>query len=173
MLPDVATPRLQIKVRAMIRPNKVSEIRSIGSSTRLKGISETADIKSNARWFDLQKSILRSIFATDQSFLHNVGVEYNIACRGTIASSDFMLDAIGSQWDRPDLIWPQWRFGSDQLALVPGCVASFGGESVFVRHDRTPRFVRVPSMRDDAQMMSAFRGLRLWAAVGPTQVRSE
>jgi hypothetical protein len=30
----------------MIRPNKVSEIRSIGSSTRPKGISETADIKS-------------------------------------------------------------------------------------------------------------------------------
>jgi hypothetical protein len=84
----------------MIRPNKVSEIRSIGSSTRLKGISETADIKSNARWFDLQESILRIIFATDQSFLHNVGVEYSIACRSAIASSDFMLDAIGSQWDR-------------------------------------------------------------------------
>src|SRR6185436_21056693 len=54
MLPDVATPRLQMKVRAMIRPNKVSEIRSIGSSTRPMGISETADIESSARWLNLQ-----------------------------------------------------------------------------------------------------------------------
>jgi hypothetical protein len=45
-----------MKVRTMIRPNKVSEIRSIGSSTRSKGASETADIKSNARWFDLQEN---------------------------------------------------------------------------------------------------------------------
>jgi len=44
-------------VRAMIRPNKVSEIRSIGSSTRPNVISETADIESNARWFNLQGSI--------------------------------------------------------------------------------------------------------------------
>ena len=43
-----------MKVRAMIRPNKVSEIRSIGSSTRPKGISETSDIESNARWLNLQ-----------------------------------------------------------------------------------------------------------------------
>src|SRR6516164_7965827 len=56
MLPVVATPRLQMKVRTMIRPNKASEIRSIGSSTRSKGASETADIKSNARWFDLQEN---------------------------------------------------------------------------------------------------------------------
>jgi hypothetical protein len=38
----------------MIRPNKVSEIRSIGSSTRPKGLSETSDIESNARWLNLQ-----------------------------------------------------------------------------------------------------------------------
>src|SRR6185369_1179471 len=54
MLPDVATPRLQMKVRAMIRPNKVSEIRSIGSSTRPEGLSETSDIESNAPWLNLQ-----------------------------------------------------------------------------------------------------------------------
>src|ERR1700746_2971344 len=45
--------------------------------------------------------------------------------------------------DRPDLVWPQRRFGSDQLSLVPGCPAGFGGEAFFVRHDRTPRVVRV------------------------------
>src|SRR5215468_7382075 len=54
MLPVVATPRLQMKVRAMIRPNKVSEIRSIGSSTRPKRVSETSDIESNARRLNLQ-----------------------------------------------------------------------------------------------------------------------
>ena len=43
-----------MKVRAMIRPNKVSEIRSIGSSTRPEGLSETSDIESNARWLNLQ-----------------------------------------------------------------------------------------------------------------------
>src|SRR4249919_661748 len=53
MLPDVATPRLQMKVSAMIRPNKVSEIRSIGSSNP-KGVSETSDIESSARWLNLQ-----------------------------------------------------------------------------------------------------------------------
>src|SRR5262249_10365177 len=64
--------------------------------------------------------------------------------------------------DRPDLVWPQRRFGSDQLALVPGGAASLSGEAVFVGHDRTPRFVRAPSMRCDAQIVSAFRGLRPW-----------
>ena len=34
-------------------------------------------------------------------------------------------------------------------------------------HDRTPRFVRAPSMRLDAQIVSAFRGSRPWGAVGP------
>ena len=43
-----------MKVRAMIRPNKVSEIRSIGSSTRPEGLSETSDIELNARWLNLQ-----------------------------------------------------------------------------------------------------------------------
>src|SRR3974390_3459 len=71
MLPVVATPRLQMKVRTMIRPNKASEIRSIGSSTRSKGASETVNIKSNARWFDLQEN-------------------------RAIAPSDFMLGAVGS-----------------------------------------------------------------------------
>src|SRR5215471_1052794 len=52
-----------MKVRAIIRPNKVSEIRSIGSSTRPEGISETADIKSNACWLDLEEPILRAILA--------------------------------------------------------------------------------------------------------------
>jgi hypothetical protein len=31
--------------------------------------------------------------------------------------------------DRPDLVWPQRRFRSDQLALVPGDAANFGGEA--------------------------------------------
>ena len=41
-----------MKVRAMIRPNKVSDIRSIGSSMR-KEVSETSDIESNAHWLNL------------------------------------------------------------------------------------------------------------------------
>jgi hypothetical protein len=81
----------------MIRPNKVSEIRSIGSSTRQNGISETADIKSNARWLNLQGSILLTIWPTEQTFLHSVGAQYSIECRSTIEPSDFMLDAIGSR----------------------------------------------------------------------------
>src|SRR6478672_6459829 len=48
MLSAVATPRLLMKVRTMIRPNRVSEIRSIGSSTGPKGTSVTSDIESNA-----------------------------------------------------------------------------------------------------------------------------
>jgi hypothetical protein len=75
--------------------------------------------------------------------------------------------------NRPDLVWPQRGFGSDQLALVPGGAASFSEGAVFVRHDRTPRFVRAPRMRFDAQMVSAFRGLRPWDAVGPRWVRGE
>jgi hypothetical protein len=39
-----------VKVRAMIKPNKVSEIRSTGSSTRSKGIPETFDIEKSIRW---------------------------------------------------------------------------------------------------------------------------
>src|SRR6516164_9334277 len=84
--------------------------------------------------------------------------------KGKIAGPPFDQEA-GS--DRPDLVWPQRRFGSDQLALVPGCVASFGGEAVFVRDDCTPRFVKASSMRDDAQIVSAFGGLRSWGTVGP------
>ena len=42
-----------MNVSAMIRPNKVSEIRSIGSSNP-KGVSETSDIESSARWLNLQ-----------------------------------------------------------------------------------------------------------------------
>jgi hypothetical protein len=38
----------------MIRPNKVSEIRSTGSSTGLKGILETSDIEFNAGRLTLQ-----------------------------------------------------------------------------------------------------------------------
>jgi hypothetical protein len=57
-----------MKVRTIIRPNKVSEIRSIGSSTRAKGISETADIKlkrplpqlSGAVWVRALPASLRS-----------------------------------------------------------------------------------------------------------------
>jgi hypothetical protein len=41
-----------MKVRAMIRPNKVSDIRSIGSSMR-DDISETSDMESNAHWLNL------------------------------------------------------------------------------------------------------------------------
>src|SRR6476620_10953739 len=62
MLPDVATPRLQMKVRAMIRPNKVSEIRSIGSSTRPDGLSETSDIESNAPWLTICRANSLAIF---------------------------------------------------------------------------------------------------------------
>ena len=85
-----------MKVRAMIRPNKVSEIRSIGSSTCTKGISEAADIKSNVHWLDLQEPILPAMLA-DGANLHNIGAEHNIEGRSTIESSNFMLDAIGSQ----------------------------------------------------------------------------
>jgi hypothetical protein len=41
----------------MTRPNKVSEIRSIGSSTRTKGIPETADIKSKRALAQTQRPI--------------------------------------------------------------------------------------------------------------------
>src|SRR6516225_3576528 len=83
MLPAVATPRLQMKVRAMMRPNKVSEIRSIGSSTCTKGISEAADIKSNIHWLDLQEPILPAMLA-DGANLHNTDAEHSIEGRNTI-----------------------------------------------------------------------------------------
>ena len=37
-----------MNVRTMIRPNKVSEIRSIGSRTRQNELFETVDIRSDA-----------------------------------------------------------------------------------------------------------------------------
>jgi hypothetical protein len=68
--------------------------------------------------------------------------------------------------DRPDLVWPQRRFGPDQLALVPGCAASFSGEAVFVRHDRTARFMRHRACVSDAQIMSAFRACGRGVSLG-------
>src|ERR1700751_822325 len=73
MLPAVATPRLQMKVRTMIRPNKVSEIRSIGSSTRAKGISETADIKSKRPLAQSQRPIFPTALFNGVTALCAVG----------------------------------------------------------------------------------------------------
>jgi len=91
--------------------------------------------------------------------------------KGKVAGPSFDQES-GS--DRPNLVRPQRRFGSDQLTFVPWCAASIGGEAVFVRHERTPLFVRVPSVRCDAQTVSAFRGLRPWgrrgAALGPKRM---
>src|SRR4029078_6914221 len=44
MSAPVATPSEQMKVSAMIRPNRVSDIRSIGSSTLPNRESESSDI---------------------------------------------------------------------------------------------------------------------------------
>ena len=45
--------------------------------------------------------------------------------KGKVAGSSFDQEP-GP--DRPDLVWPQRRFGSNQLAFVPGCATSFSGE---------------------------------------------
>src|ERR1700745_2574104 len=73
MLPAVATPRLQVKVRTMTRPNKVSEIRSIGSSTRTKGIPETADIKSKRALAQTQRPIFPTTLFNGVTALCAVG----------------------------------------------------------------------------------------------------
>jgi hypothetical protein len=66
---------VRVKVSAMISPNSVSEIRSIGSSTRFKGMAETSDIESS----------------------RNIGGKHGIECRGAVEPSDFLLDPVGSQ----------------------------------------------------------------------------
>src|SRR5262249_22867359 len=84
MLPAVAMPRLQMKVRAMIRPNNVSEIRSIEPSTRKERISETADIK--AALAQSWGSVLVAILADGRDLsAHIVGAK--IACRRESHSS--------------------------------------------------------------------------------------
>src|SRR5215475_12689643 len=94
MLPAVAMPRLQMKVRAMIRPNNVSEIRSIGSSTRQERISETADIK--AALAQSWGSVLVAILADGRDRSAHIGGA-KIACRRALALFDSMLDPIGLQ----------------------------------------------------------------------------
>ena len=64
-----------MKVSAMIRPSSVSEIRSIGSSTRFEGMAETSDIESS----------------------RNIGGKHGIEGRGAIEPSDFLLEPVGSQ----------------------------------------------------------------------------
>src|ERR1700751_4337626 len=58
MLAPVAIPSEQRKVRAMIRPNKVSEILSIGSSTLPKGVSDASDILENTHGLILGAALL-------------------------------------------------------------------------------------------------------------------
>ena len=89
-----------MKVRAMIRPNKVSEIRSIGSSTRPKGLSETSDIESNARWLNLQGKFADYFQPAEPTYLHRVGAEHGIECRSTIEPSDFMFAAMARNKSR-------------------------------------------------------------------------
>ena len=83
MSPDVATLREQMKVSTMIRPNKVSEIRSIGSNMRSKEGSETSDIESNAYLAQSRESDLPAIVSAEHAFLHGVGSERSLKCRST------------------------------------------------------------------------------------------
>src|SRR5215470_19225372 len=61
MLAPVAIPSEQRKVRAMIRPNKVSEILSIGSSTLPKGVSEASDILENTHGLIFGAALLTTL----------------------------------------------------------------------------------------------------------------
>jgi hypothetical protein len=66
----------------MIRPNRVSEIRSTGSSTRLKGMPETSDMESIVRcknYCSLQLG------------------EQTLKRRGAVEPSDLVFDRVGSQ----------------------------------------------------------------------------
>jgi hypothetical protein len=69
MLAPVATPREQMKVRAIIRPNMVSEIRCIGSSTRPEEVSEASGIVSNAQLAQFGGGDLLTIFSRKTSLL--------------------------------------------------------------------------------------------------------
>jgi hypothetical protein len=80
----------------MIRPNKVSEIRSIGSSTCPRGLSETSDIESNARWLNLQGKFT-DYFGGPSRLSTQSRRRAQFECRSTIEPSDFMFAAIGAQ----------------------------------------------------------------------------
>jgi hypothetical protein len=71
-------------VRAMIRPNKVSEIRSIGSSTLRKGLSDTSDISIKRPWLDLRGRFADYLQPPEQTFLHKVGAKQSIGYRSAI-----------------------------------------------------------------------------------------
>src|ERR1700747_859165 len=51
-----------------------------------------------------------------------------------------------SRPDRPHVLWPQWWFGSDQLALIPGRTGLVL-RCCILRHGATPRLLRTGSMR--------------------------
>ena len=89
-----------MKVRAMIRPNKVSEIRSIGSSTLPNRVSETSDISIKLR--NLRGPFADYFQPAEQTFLRNVGAEHRIGSRSAIEPSDFVFDTIVRRPVSPD-----------------------------------------------------------------------
>jgi hypothetical protein len=86
-----------VKVRAIFKPNKTSETRSIGSTTRLKGIPETCDIESSVPVRNFHRLNAICFSWQSRTLLDNTGVEQTVDCRGAVETSDFVLDAIGSQ----------------------------------------------------------------------------
>src|SRR5262249_21360408 len=107
MLPAVAIPRLHMKVRTIIKPNKVSEIRSIGSSTRTKGISETADIKSKRPWLNLQGPILLTTLIRRSETLmdHRCGSTVRSVAIRSDSSTLYWIAALRDRWSGSPEDW--------------------------------------------------------------------
>src|SRR5258707_13493257 len=104
-----------MKVRAMIRPNKVSEIRSIGSSTLSNRESETSDILIKLR--NLRGPFADYFQPAEQTFLRNVGAEHSI---GVAARSNPQTLSSTPSCAAPGA--PLIRRESPQVKAIDGCV---------------------------------------------------